>query len=112
LTPTGETYDQDWFIDALTRLQSRYPTFIRKLSLGDLSVDIGFYIEDIAMDCAQSLLDNGITVVHRLDQARTISIQLPSLLVQNKILQAHTTLEEFFMNKSQHFAGDSRKPYE
>ena len=107
MSPAGKTYDQDWFIGALTRLQSRYPSLIRRLSLGDLSVDIGFYIEDVAMDCAQSLLDNGITVVHRLDQARTISIQIPSLLVQDKVLQAHDTLEAFFNYKSQFQARDS-----
>ena len=97
---SGEAYNHEWLIGALTQLQARYPAFIRRLSLGELSIDIGFYIEDMAMDCAQALLDQGITVVHRLDRPRTISLQIPSLTVQKQALQAQQTLDLFFKRHS------------
>ena len=93
---SGEIYNHEWLIGALTQLQARYPAFIRRLSLGELSIDIGFYVEDMAMECAQALLDKGITVVHRLDRPRTISLQIPSIMVQKQAQQAHQTLEGFF----------------
>ncbi len=96
----GEIYSHEWLIGALTQLQARYPAFIRRLSLGELSIDIGFYIEDMAMECAQALLDQGITVVHRLDRPRTISLQIPSLTVQKQALQAQQTLDLFFKRHS------------
>jgi len=94
--PSGDIYNHEWLIGALTQLQARYPAFIRRLSLGELSIDIGFYVEDMAMECAQALLDKGITVVHRLDRPRTIILQIPSLTVQKQAQQAHQTLEGFF----------------
>jgi hypothetical protein len=97
----SENYDADWLIGALTRLQVRYPQIVRALALGDLSVDIAFFVEDMAMQCAQSLLDQGITVVHRLDRPRTISLQIPSLVVQEQVLVAHDALESFFQKWSQ-----------
>ncbi len=93
-------YDQVWLIGALTRLQARYPAFIRRLTRNELTIDIGFYVEDLAIECAQSLLDEGITAVHRLDNPRTISLQIPSLLAQNQIQQAHLLLERFFYQRA------------
>lgn len=107
--PAEEIYNHEWLIGALTQLQARYPAFIRRLSLGELSIDIGFYVEDMAMECAQALLDKGITVVHRLDRPRTISLQIPSLTVQKQAQQAHQTLEGFF---KQHSKPDSLKSRE
>ena len=111
--PTGEIYNHEWLIGALTQLQARYPAFIRRLSLGELSIDIGFYVEDMAMECAQALLDKGITVVHRLDRPRTISLQVPSLTVQKQAQQAHQTLEGFFRfhSKSGSIASHEQENY-
>lgn len=88
-------YDLEGFFGALTRLVARYPTLIRHLSRMDLTVDITFYIEELAMECTQSLLDAGITTVHRLDRPRVISVQLPSLLAQHKTKEAIQTLDTF-----------------
>lgn len=107
--PSGDNYNHEWLIGALTQLQARYPAFIRRLSLGELSIDIGFYVEDMAMECAQALLDKGITVVHRLDRPRTISLQIPSLTVQKQAQQAQQTLEGFFKQFSKPGSVSSRE---
>jgi hypothetical protein len=68
---------------------------IRHLSYTHFVVDITFYVEELAMECAQSLLEAGITAVHRLDQPRVVSLQLPSLLAQHKSEEALKVLETF-----------------
>ena len=82
-------------IEALVRFEVKYPGLIRRLRENELMIDIDLYLEELAMECAQALLDSGITAIHRLDQPCTISIQLPSLFIQNKTHQAIQVLEEF-----------------
>ena len=89
-------YNQPWLIGALTQFHARYPQIIRRLSPGDLSIEIDFYVEEMAIYCAQALLDVGITAIHRLDHPRTVSLQLPSLLAQDQVLLAQQTLKAFF----------------
>ena len=83
------------FIEEVTRLQTRYPTLVRAFGVTDLYVDVVFYIEDLAIQGSQALLDAGITAVHRLDQPRVISFQIPSLEVQQQYRVALKTLENF-----------------
>ncbi len=85
----------DWLWETLTQLQTRYPTIIRQVEGTDLSVDIVFYIEDLAMECVQALLDAGITAIHRLDRPRVISLQIPSLEVQDKAEEAVKVIEAY-----------------
>lgn len=109
--PQGDgTYDQDWLIGALTRLQARYPAFIRRLTRSELTIDVGFYVEDLAIECAQNLLDAGITAVHRLDNPRTISLQIPSLLAQSQIQQVPMLLERFFYQRASQGPARRRQP--
>jgi hypothetical protein len=81
--------------DGLLRLQGQYSSFIHRLSSTHLVMDIHFYHEEIAMECAQAFLDAGITAVHRLDRPRVVSLQLPSLVAQAQTAKAIETLEAF-----------------
>lgn len=81
--------------DGLLRIQGQYSSLIRRFSSTQLVMDIHFYHEEIAMECAQAFLDAGITAVHRLDRPRVVSLQLPSLAAQSQTSQALETLEAF-----------------
>lgn len=85
----------EWLWEALAHLQTRYPSLIRHVEGGDLTVDVIFYIEDMAMECVQALLDAGITAIHRLDRPRVISLQIPSLEVQDKAEEAVKVIDAY-----------------
>ncbi|NLE77189.1 MAG: hypothetical protein GX605_10630 [Chloroflexi bacterium] len=85
----------DQLVGVMTRLSVRYPTLIRQVCRSPLTVELTFYVEDLALECAQAFLDAGITAVHRLDQARVVSLQIPSLLAQGHCEQAVAVLEVF-----------------
>lgn len=93
--PLEDNCESERLFGALTSLLVQYPTLISHLTRTDLTLDITFYVEDLAMECAQSLLDVGITAVHRLVRPRVVSIQLPSLLIQHKAGEAIQTLDAF-----------------
>ena len=83
------------FLDELLRLEARYPTLVRRLQYTELFVDIEFYLEEMAMECAQAFLDAEITCIHRMDRPNIASIQLPSLIVQNLADKAIRVLDSF-----------------
>lgn len=83
------------FIEEVTRLQTRFPTLVRSFNVSELYVDVVFYIEDLAIQGSQALLDAGVTAVHRLDHPKVISFQIPSLKVQQQYKVAVKTLAHF-----------------
>ncbi len=87
--------EQAMLTDGFLRLQGRFPSLIRRLSSTPLVMDIHFYHEEIAMECAQTFLDAGITALHRLDHPLVVSLQLPSLIAQSQTVKAIEILETF-----------------
>ncbi|MGQ9584872.1 MAG: hypothetical protein ACUVXG_05675 [Anaerolineae bacterium] len=87
--------ESDRFVGSLTRLLVRYPAVIRHLRSDELTAELIFYVEELAMECAQLLLDAGITAVHRLDRPRVVSLQIPSLLAQHQTDKAVDILDAF-----------------
>ena len=63
----------DRLIDDLLRLQTRYPSLIWRLRQND-GVEIEFYLEELALDCANILRMEGITADHLSTQPRVVCL--------------------------------------
>ena len=85
----------DRLLGRLKQLQIRYPTLLRDVRAGPLSMDVEFFLADLAIDATHSLLEAGITAVHRMDRPQLMSIQLPSLLAQQQIPLVIQVLDRF-----------------
>jgi hypothetical protein len=79
----------DYLIDDLLRLQSRYATLIWRLKEHE-GVEIEFFLEELAIDCAAALRQADISIQHLPDRPR--AVHLPSHLLNTippaKIIQA------------------------
>jgi hypothetical protein len=91
----GDVYRSDLVLGRLKQLQTRYPRLICDVRARELVVDIEFYLVDIAIDASHTLLDAGITAVHRMTSPRILSLQLPSLLEQHQEQLAIDHLDRF-----------------
>jgi hypothetical protein len=80
---------------SFSRLLARYPSVIRSLHHTDLTIDLELYNEEAALECARALLDAGISALHRLDQPRLVSLQMPSLIAQQQGQVAGEALEGY-----------------
>ena len=82
----------------LSHFAIRYPALIYHTLRTNLTLEIVFFIEDIALECCQSLLDSGITAICRMNNPRVVSLQLPSLIAQEQSSQVIEILDGFLMN--------------
>lgn len=80
----SQAVETDLLFGRLKQLQTRYPRLIGDVRHGNLVVDVEFYLEDVAIDATHCLLDAGITAVHRMDNPKVMSLQLPSLIDQQQ----------------------------
>lgn len=85
----------DELLGRLKQLQTRYPSLIRDVRAGPLYVDVEFYLVDVAIDATHALLERGITAVHRMHLPCVMSLQLPSLSVQEQMGLLLRTLDSF-----------------
>jgi len=85
----------DHLLGRLKQLQTRYPSFIRDVCASELVITVEFYLADLAIDATYSLLEAGVTAVHRMDRPQGMSFQVPSLLEQDQIPLAIQTLDNF-----------------
>ncbi len=85
----------DHLLGRLKQLQTRYPTLVRDVCTRELVVTVEFYLADVAIDAAYGLLEAGITAVHRLDNPKIVSLQLPSLIDQGQMSLAVSVLDRF-----------------
>ncbi|MGQ9599419.1 MAG: hypothetical protein ACUVWZ_08370 [Anaerolineae bacterium] len=85
----------DHLLGRLKQLQIRYPRLLRDVRASPLSMDIEFFLADLAIDATHSLLEAGITAVHRMDRPQLMSIQLPSLLAQGQVPLVIQVLDRF-----------------
>jgi len=97
--PISQAPEAEFLFGRLKQLQMRYPHFISDVRHGDLVVDVEFYLEDTAIDATHSLLDAGITAVHRLHQPKVMSLQLPSLLDQRQGPMVIDILDRFLQER-------------
>ncbi len=83
----------DQLIDDLLRLQTRYPELLWRLRAAPGGIDIEFFLEELAMDCAVELQkapittakpsDKGVTAVYSPERARVVCLGFsPSLLAE------------------------------
>lgn len=93
--PKDMAVEADHLLGRLKQLQIRYPTLIRDVRAGQLCMDVEFFLADLAIDATHSLLDAGITAVHRMDRPQLMSVQLPSLLAQDQVLLVPQVLDRF-----------------
>jgi len=100
-SPTVGAVDADRLFGRLRQLQTRRPQLISDISRTDLVVDVSFFLEDIAIDATQRLLDGGITAVHRMDTPKTMSLQLPSVVEQRQGEEIVQLLDEFLKARGQ-----------
>ncbi|MGC8872828.1 MAG: hypothetical protein ACP5SI_00065 [Chloroflexia bacterium] len=96
----------DELLGRLKQLQTRYPSLIRDVRAGPLHVDVEFYLVDLAIDATHCLLEQGITAVHRMDFPRLLSLQLPSLALQQQMGLLLATLDGFLRRQTERM----RKP--
>jgi hypothetical protein len=80
----SQTAEADFLLGRLKQLQTRYPRLIGDVRRGNLVVDVEFYLEDVAIDATHTLLDAGITAIHRMNSPKIMSLQLPSLIDQQQ----------------------------
>lgn len=93
--PEDMAVEADHLLGRLKQLQIRYPTLIRDVHAGQLCMDVEFFLADLAIDATHSLLEAGITAVHRMDRPQLMSVQLPSLLAQQQIPLVVQVLDRF-----------------
>jgi 4-aminobutyrate aminotransferase-like enzyme len=91
----SQTAEADFLFGRLKQLQMRYPRLIGDVRHGNLVVDVEFYLEDVAMDATHTLLDAGITAIHRMNSPKVMSLQLPSLIDQQQELLVIDLLDRF-----------------
>jgi len=87
----------DRLIDDLLRLQTRYPSLIWRLRQND-GVEIEFYLEELALDCANILQSSGVSADHLSSQPRVVHLSNAHTLsadVQNLLI---ATIENFLKN--------------
>lgn len=86
---------KEYLFSALHHLSARYPHLVKRISNIHLVIEIEFFHEETALECAQSLLDHGISAVHRLDRPKCVSLQRPSIDNQNQYHLLVETLEAY-----------------
>jgi len=90
----------DYLLGRLKQLQIRFPRFISDVRRGELVMDVEFYLEDVAIDAAQTLLDHGVTAVHRMDRPKVVCLQLPSVFEQHQDTTVVELLYQFLHEKT------------
>jgi len=95
-----QTAKPDFVFGRLKQLQTRYPRLISDVRRGELVVDAKFYLEDVAIDATHVLLDAGITAVHRMNNPKVMSLQLPSLIGQQQELLVIDLLDRFLRERT------------
>ena len=95
--PESSEPDLPWMIDAAVRLQSRYSNLIRKVHSDPDALEIVFYIEDLAMECAQELQAAGVANIHRLSVPRNVALRLDVIRAQRKERHAIQVLEDYLL---------------
>ena len=93
-TPSWES-KSDLVLGRLKQLQTRYPRLISDVRVDELVVDVELFLEDLAIDATYTLLNAGISAVHRMNRPKTLSLQLPSLLDQHQEQTAIEHLDHF-----------------
>lgn len=86
---------QEWLIGALTQLQVRYLTLIHHVSRGRGTLDIWFYIEDLAILCSEALLGLGVPVELHDDRPKVVSLLADEICHAGAASEAVDGLEQF-----------------
>jgi hypothetical protein len=63
----------DRFIDNMLQLQTRYPSLIWRLRHNN-GVEVEFYLEEMALDCAKALQGLGFSAYHLHSQPRAVHL--------------------------------------
>lgn len=98
----------DLVLGRLKQLQTRYPRLISDVQVDELVVDVELFLEDLAIDAAYTLLNAGISAVHRMNRPKILSLQLPSLLDQHQEQVAIEHLDRFLRTWTQRPNADQR----
>lgn len=85
-------------VEAAARFQSRYPSLIRKVRSEADALEIVFYIEDLAMECANVLQKAGVASIHRLSAPRSVRLRT-DIIREHKVERRAIEVLENYLNK-------------
>jgi len=86
-------------LNAILHLKAEFPAFLRTFRKVDLPVDgieLEFFQEEVAMDCAEKLMGIGISCVYTLDKAKILSFPLYQDQGEENVSRIVSALENIF----------------
>jgi len=86
-------------LNAVLHLKAKFPVFLRTYRQVNIPVDciqLEFFQEEMAMDCAEKLSGAGIWCMYSMDNARSLSLPLSQDEGEEKISRIVSALENYF----------------
>jgi hypothetical protein len=86
-------------LDAVLHLKAEFPAFLRTYrhsSTPEETVELEFFQEEVAMDCAEKLSGTGIMCIYTLDRAKILSFPLIMGEEAESLSRVVLALENYF----------------
>lgn len=86
-------------LNAILHLKAEFPAFLRtyrQVSDPAEQIELEFFQEEVAMDCAEHLSGSGISCSYSLDKAKILTFPLGSMQEEDHFTSFVTALEKYF----------------